>query len=206
MPEYLGSKDRSGSYASKSDNMRRAASFRRVRVCLLLLFFLPENADDLLDRILWLLLLWLLVCSLAPFCPSMPPKIPDTADEGLLEFGRRPLSFICPICLRSGANLGFWPVPVTVAGMTSSPWLLASAVFMKPPMPAAPPSLSVNAFESTAVMRKLRAWVARSAVPVTPMLPIIEQGLQIVGLSHAALHQDVTGHLQNIREPPIGLI
>jgi len=38
------------------------------------------------------------------------------------------------------------------------------------------------------------------------MLPIIEQGLQIVGLSHAALHQDVTGHLQNIREPPIGLI
>ena len=34
----------------------------------------------------------------------------------------------------SGAKLGFENVPVTSAGMTSSPWLLASAVFKYPPI------------------------------------------------------------------------
>src|SRR5438034_1879697 len=106
MPEYLGSKDRSGSYASKSNNMRRAASFRRVRVCLLLLFFLPENADDLLDRILWLLLLWLLLCSAGPFLPQHAAQNPRHGRRGVVGVRQETLELHLPNLLKIGGELG----------------------------------------------------------------------------------------------------
>src|SRR3954470_9392604 len=68
-------------------------------------------------------------CPLVPGClfPITPPRMLPNA-PGFDSVGTRLSSFICAIFCRSGAKCGFWNDPVTITGMTSSPFLLESAV------------------------------------------------------------------------------
>jgi len=80
-------------------------------------------------------------------------------------------SFIWATFCRSGVNFGCWKVPVKIAGITSSPWLFARAVFKSPAMPA-PPTRWLNCFDNTAVILTINSWLTKSAVPIALTFPI----------------------------------
>lgn len=58
-----------------------------------------------------------------------------------------------------------------IAGITSSPWLFARAVFKYPAMPA-PPTRWLNCFDNTAVILTINSWLTKSAVPIALTFPI----------------------------------